>query len=168
MTSGELDITIDLLSELDFTTGSLTHEDAKSALHAILLIRNLVDHHASVLVGLCDHLKVAENEGRKLQELLHEWGVAPASASRMIRLGTTPDIDRVHRHTALGTLSAEHADAIVRGLSHIEKRSGEPVTAEERDAHIIALLGHALTWLNFRHFGDRGAVTWGDGCRGGH
>ncbi|MGV9669821.1 DUF222 domain-containing protein [Gordonia sp. NPDC003504] len=143
MTSGELDITIDLLSELDYTNGSLTREDAKYALHAILLIRNLVDHHASILVGQCDHLGVAENEGRKLQELLHEWGVAPASASRMIRLGTTPDIERVHRHTSLGTLSAEHADAIVRGLAHIEKRSGQPVTAEERDAHSIALLGHA-------------------------
>ncbi|MEP9416293.1 hypothetical protein ABLE92_18435, partial [Gordonia sp. VNQ95] len=67
MTSGELDITIDLLSELDYTNGSLTREDAKYALHAILLIRNLVDHHASILVGQCDHLGVAENEGRKLQ-----------------------------------------------------------------------------------------------------
>ncbi|MEP9417328.1 hypothetical protein ABLE92_23710, partial [Gordonia sp. VNQ95] len=70
MTSGELDTTIDFLSELDYTNSSLTREDAKRALHAILLIRNLVDHHASVLVGLCDHLKVAEKEGRKLQELL--------------------------------------------------------------------------------------------------
>ncbi|MGC5249733.1 HNH endonuclease, partial [Gordonia sp. DT219] len=52
------------------------------------------------------------------------------------------DIDLVTAHAADGSISAEHVDAIVRGLAHIDHRSPEPADPQTRFAQVSTLLSH--------------------------
>ncbi|MGC5248161.1 DUF222 domain-containing protein [Gordonia sp. DT219] len=130
---------VDQLAELR-TRPDMTGPQAHAALQQILLIRNLADHHAAAFTGELDRLGVADGHGRRLRELLVVMGCAPAVAARFVRIGTATDIDPLRRHAADGSISSEHADAIVRGLSHIETRSVEPVEPEMRLAQLMSLM----------------------------
>ncbi|MGC5249686.1 HNH endonuclease, partial [Gordonia sp. DT219] len=130
---------VDQLTELR-TSPDMTGPQAHAALQQILLIRNLADHHAATFTGDLDRLGVADGHGRRLRELLTVMGCAPAVAARFVRIGTVTDVDPLRRHAADGSISSEHADAIVRGLTHIETRSDEPVDPDLRSAQLMSLM----------------------------
>lgn len=138
-----LDVIIDNLTEPSIDQKSLTDRHATEVMTQLRLIRNLVDHLCVVFTGHLEQLHVATHQGRKLRELLICMGYPPAVAQRYLRLAAATDIPRVTASTALGSLSSEHADAIIRGLTHIAHRSPEEVTPDMRHDHTITLLSHA-------------------------
>ena len=78
-------------------------------------------------------------------ELLQSAGVAPAIAHRYVRVGKALSaIPAVAAYGIDGTLSGEHTDAIVKGISHIERRTPE-LGDDERADCVRGLLTEALT-----------------------
>ncbi|WP_262365479.1 HNH endonuclease signature motif containing protein [Gordonia sp. OPL2] len=121
----------------DDMTGPLAFD----AMRALLTLRNLIDHHAAVLTAALDRLRVAKDHGRSTRELLIVMGVAPAVAQRLIRIaGSLTTLPTLAAHAADGVISGEHADAIVRGIEHIGKRSPEPIDDTQRLNHVTDLL----------------------------
>ena len=126
----------------DDTTGPEAH----TALTSILRLRNLVEHHAAVLVARLTALGVAKKQGRTMRELLIVMGCAPAVASRLVRVaGNLAQLPRLAGHTADGTISGEHADAVVRGMTHICSRNGQPLSDEQRQQLVTDLLAHTFS-----------------------
>lgn len=138
-----LDHLINDLTEPAIDEDTLTARQAYDVMTRLHTARNLIDHLAATFTGHLARLRVAERQGRKLRELLICMGYSPTVAQRYLRIATATDIPRVTASAALGSLSSEHADAIVRGLTHIAHRSPAPVTAAERLDHSIALLSYA-------------------------
>ncbi|MCH5645735.1 HNH endonuclease, partial [Gordonia sp. ABSL49_1] len=139
-------------------TGREVHE----ALTALLRLRNLVDHHAAVLAGAVERLGLATKQGRTTRELLIVMGCAPAVATRLLRVGVAlAGPPRLAGHTADGTLSGEHADAIARGLSHIGVRAREPLTESQRQTCVTDLLAQAFSGATPADI-DRRARTLGN------
>ncbi|MGC4936290.1 HNH endonuclease, partial [Gordonia sp. DT30] len=69
--------------------------------------------------GEFDRLKMTAPQGRSVRELLITMGFAPAVATRLVHVGTADNIDGLRKHSAYGSVSLDHADAVVRGLTHI-------------------------------------------------
>ena len=120
----------------------MTGPQAFGAMKQVLLLRNLVDHHATTLTGEMDRLGVADHKTTRLRELLISMGFAPAVASRYVRFAGTTDVDLLLAHAADGSISSEHADAIVRGLAHIDTRCPEPMDTVQRCEYLRKLLSH--------------------------
>ncbi|MGC4933884.1 DUF222 domain-containing protein [Gordonia sp. DT30] len=140
----------DLIAQLDDRTfrADLTSRQAFAAMQQLITLRNKVDHHAANLTGEFDRLKMTAPQGRSVRQLLITMGIAPAVAGRLVRVGTTTEIDGLRRHTVDGAISLDHADAIVLGLGHIASRAGEPVTPEQRRDHTRALVSQALSGMS--------------------
>ncbi|MGC5255414.1 DUF222 domain-containing protein [Gordonia sp. DT218] len=140
-TTVELPTIADSLRDVAFAddmSGPATFE----AMRTILTLRNLIDHHASILTGHLERLGVPENHGRKLRELLIVMGFAPIVATRLIRIAASmTSLPTAHAHAADGAVSAEHIDAIVTGIGHIAKRSPEPLDDDTRHGQVTDLLG---------------------------
>ncbi len=129
------------LSDLQWNP-DMTGPQAFGAMKQVLLLRNLVDHHATTLTGEMDRLGVADHKTTRLRELLISMGFAPAVAGRYVRMAGTTDIDLLLAHAADGSISSEHTDAIVRGLAHIDTRSPEPLDTVQRCELLRKLLSH--------------------------
>ncbi len=99
------------LSDLQWNP-EMTGPQAFGAMKQVLLLRNLVDHHATSLTGEMDRLGVADHKTTRLRELLISMG------------------------------SSEHTDAIFRGLTHIDTRSPEPRDTVQRCEYLRKLLSH--------------------------
>ncbi|MDL9945007.1 DUF222 domain-containing protein [Gordonia sp. ABSL11-1] len=139
---------IDDISNISDRVHDLSVDDDMSgpqafdAMRALLTLRNLIDHHAAVLTAALERLRVAKDHGRSTRELLIVMGVAPAAAQRLIRVaGSLTTLPTLAAHAADGVLSGEHADAIVRGIEHIGKRSPEPIDDAMRLNYVTDLLG---------------------------
>ncbi|GAB24159.1 hypothetical protein GOPIP_063_00730 [Gordonia polyisoprenivorans NBRC 16320 = JCM 10675] len=115
------------LSDLQWNP-EMTGPQAFGAMKQVLLLRNLIDHHATTLTGEMDRLGVGDHETTRLRELLISMGFAPAIAGRYVRISATTDVDLLLAHAADGSISSEHTDAIIRGLAHIDTRSPNPST----------------------------------------
>lgn len=103
------------------------------ALREVLTMTNVLHHHAAVLAGILDRSAVLRQRGGSLRQLLIDMGCAPATASRLVRVAAAlPDTRFLAGHTRDGYLSLEHADAVVTGLTHIERRAGTPLTRQSR------------------------------------
>ncbi|MGC4935923.1 DUF222 domain-containing protein [Gordonia sp. DT30] len=126
----------------------LSSREAFAAMQQLIILRNKVDHLAATLTGEFDRLKVTAPQGRSVRQLLITMGIAPAVAGRLVRIGTTKELDGLRIHTVDGAISLDHADAIVLGLTHIDSRAGEPVTPEERRDHTRALVSQALSGMS--------------------
>ncbi|MGC4935832.1 DUF222 domain-containing protein [Gordonia sp. DT30] len=139
-----------LIGLLDDRTYSpdLTSREAFAAMQQLNTLRNMLDHYAATLTGEFDRLKMTAPQGRSVRELLITMGFAPAVAGRLVHVGTADNIDGLHKHSAYGSVSLDHADAVVRGLTHIESRAGEPVTPEQRRDHTRALVSQALSGMS--------------------
>ncbi|MAU83476.1 MAG: HNH endonuclease, partial [Gordonia sp.] len=85
--SGDLTTITDSVRDLHLGD-DLSGRAAFDAMTALVTLRNLIDHHAATVVGHLDRLGVARDHGRKLSELLIVMGLAPAVASRLIRIAT--------------------------------------------------------------------------------
>ncbi|WHU46023.1 DUF222 domain-containing protein [Gordonia sp. L191] len=129
------------LSDLQWNP-DMTGPQAFGAMKQVLLLRNLVDHHATTLTGELDRLGVADHKTTRLRELLISMGFAPSVAGRYVRISATSDIDLLLAHAADGAISSEHTDAIVRGLAHIDTRSPEPLDTVHRCEYLRKLLSH--------------------------
>ena len=99
------------LSDLQWNS-EMTGPQAFGAMKQVLLLRNLVDHHATSLTGEVDRLGVADHKTTRLRELLISMG------------------------------SSQHTDAIVRGLTHIDTRSPEPLGTMQHCEYLWKLLSH--------------------------
>ncbi|ACY19531.1 HNH endonuclease [Gordonia bronchialis DSM 43247] len=128
------------------TCDDTTGPEAHTALQMVLRLRNVVEHHAAVLVARLTALGVAKRQGRTMRELLIVMGCAPAVASRLVRVaGNLALLPRLAGHTGDGTVSGEHADAVVRGMTHIATRNGEPLSDEQRQSMVTDLLAHTFS-----------------------
>ncbi len=111
------------------------------------LIRNVADHQIATHAATLDSLGVAEKAGSTTKKLLIEMGLPPAAATRTIRIADSlGTLSKVEACAAYGRLSGEIVDAIVRGMTAIEKRS--PPTAlsdDERAVYETELLTQALS-----------------------
>lgn len=133
---------IDTLTDLDVDEATPT--ELLGALSAVVTIRNLADHHAASITARIETLGIPEKQGRKIREILRDMGVAPYIAARWLRdgnaLAATPELARM---TGLGAMSGEHADAVVKGINHIDTRAREPLAADARRTYMTTLLAHA-------------------------
>ncbi|MFT4127604.1 MAG: HNH endonuclease, partial [Gordonia sp. (in: high G+C Gram-positive bacteria)] len=129
---------LDILGDLA-VPDEITGPDAYAVLAVLARLRNIVDDQCAQWVRQCDRLGVAQSHGRTTRELVMVMGFAPAVASRMIRRAGFTD-DRLDRHCADGAVSAEHADAIVRGVNQVAGRVGSDLDAEARSDVVNRLL----------------------------
>jgi len=112
------------------------------ALRTLLTLRNLIDHLTATLAGALDGRGVAREQGRTPRELLIALGYAPAVAARLVRIGSgLAVLPTLAAHAADGAIPGEHVDAIITGIAHIERRSGEPVDDGTRFGQVSDLLG---------------------------
>ncbi|UAK38910.1 HNH endonuclease [Gordonia bronchialis] len=130
----------------NYTWDDATGPEAHTALQMVLRLRNVVEHHATVLIARLTALGVAKKQGRTMRELLIVMGCAPAVASRLVRVaGNLALLPRLAGHTGDGTISGEHADAVVRGMTHIATRNGEPLSDSQRHSMVTDLLAHTFS-----------------------
>ncbi|MGC5247117.1 DUF222 domain-containing protein [Gordonia sp. DT219] len=144
------DLFAGLIAQLDDHTfrADIGSREAFAAMQQLIILRNKVDHLAATLTGEFDRLKVTAPQGRSVRQLLITMGIAPAVAGRLVRVGTTKELDGLRIHTVDGAISLDHADAVVLGLTHIDSRTGEPVTPEQRRDHTRSLVSQALSGMS--------------------
>ncbi|MEE3850968.1 DUF222 domain-containing protein [Gordonia sp. LSe1-13] len=125
--SGDLTTITDSVRELRFAD-DISGRGAFDAMTTLVTLRNLIEHHAATVVGHLDRLGVARDHGRKLSELLIVMGLAPTVASRLIRISAAREkLPTLAAHAADGAISAEHADAVGKGVDQVAGRSAEPI-----------------------------------------
>ncbi|MFT4125656.1 MAG: DUF222 domain-containing protein [Gordonia sp. (in: high G+C Gram-positive bacteria)] len=131
----------------------ITGPDAHAVLTVLARLRNVVDDQCAQWVRHLDRLGVAKAHGRTTRELLMVMGFAPAVAARMIRRTGFTD-DRFDRHCADGAVSAEHADAIVRGVNQVAGRVGESFDGDARSDVVNRLLAQQFSGATPAEIGD--------------
>ncbi|ANY24488.1 HNH endonuclease [Gordonia terrae] len=137
-----LDQLIETTPPADDPTGRATFE----ALETLRLLRNAVDHQIVTHAAQLEELGVAHKAGGTTKRVLTEMGYAPAVAVRAMRsVDALHELPAVARHAADGRLSAEVADAIIRGLAQIDKRSPTALSDEDRAGYELALVGQGLS-----------------------
>ncbi|MFT4127048.1 MAG: DUF222 domain-containing protein [Gordonia sp. (in: high G+C Gram-positive bacteria)] len=143
---------LDTLTDLA-VPDEITGPDAHAVLTVLARLRNVVDDQCAQWVRQCDRLGVAQAHGRTTRELVMVMGFAPAVAARMIRRTGFTD-DRLDRHCADGAVSAEHADAIVRGVNQVAGRAGASFDADARSDVVNQLLAQHLSGATPAEIGD--------------
>ncbi|MGU3292308.1 DUF222 domain-containing protein, partial [Williamsia sp. M5A3_1d] len=116
-----------------------------AAVRGGVALRAVADDLLARLTAQADRVGVARRSGMSLRELLCANGVAPAVASRLIRLGRAREVlPGVARHSRDGSVSAEHLDAVARGIDHVARRTGEPLDSELVSTLERRLIGYAI------------------------
>ncbi|WP_439032051.1 DUF222 domain-containing protein [Gordonia terrae] len=142
----ELDTLLDQLIETTPHADDRTGRTTFAALNTLRLIRNVVDHQIVTHTARLDELGVAHKTGATTKKMLIEMGCAPAAAHRIMRgVDALPSLPALARHAADGRLSSEVVDAIIRGMTHIETRCPDGLSANEKSSHEIEILGQALS-----------------------
>ncbi len=142
----ELDNLLDRLIEISPPIEDPAGRATFDALNTLRLIRNAADQLIVTHTAQLDLLGVARKAGATTRKMLIDMGFAPTAASRTMRIvEASPSLPTLARHAADGRLSTEIADAIARGVAHIDKRSPTTLTNEERATQETALLGQALS-----------------------
>lgn len=115
------------------------------ATKTLMTMRNVIDFLISTHAAAMDRLKVA-GPGGKTRVLLMEMGAAPATATRWLQIGMAmATLERLPGYVEDGVFSSEHTSAMVSGLAHIEKRSAERLSNDERLDHERALIAQGLS-----------------------
>ncbi len=154
-------VTRDLSASLDVIRGSVVPDemaggDALETMRVLLTLRNVVDHLAAMVAGVLGRCGVAAAQGRTPRELLISLGCAPGVAERLVRAGAAlPSLPTLVAHVADGAMSAEHVDAIVKGINHIRARSPGPVDEAARFDQVTDLLGQFFSGATPAQIGDR-------------
>ncbi|GAC51616.1 HNH endonuclease [Gordonia amicalis] len=144
--TASLDAILDRLVEITPPVDDSTGRTTCAQLEFWRLIRNVADHQIATHAAQLDDLGVADKAGSTTKKLLIEMGFPPAAATRTTRiadaLGT---LSKVEACAADGRLSAEVVDAIVRGITTIEKRSPTQLSDDDHDIYETELLTQALS-----------------------
>ncbi|GAA1456380.1 DUF222 domain-containing protein [Williamsia maris] len=120
-------------------------EKIVEAIRGAVALRAVADDVLARLTAQAERVGTAKRSGMSLRELLCANGLAPAVASRLIRLGRAIQVlPRLARHSRNGSVSAEHLDAVARGVDHVVRRTGESVDSEAIAALEGSLIGHAV------------------------
>ena len=126
----------------DDPTGRVTYEQ----LGDLRLLGNLVDHQIITHATQLEELGVAQKAGSTTRKLLIEMGFPPAVATRIIRIAESLSmVSKVEACAADGRLAGEMVDAIVRGVTVIEKRSPTALSDDDRTIYETELLTQALS-----------------------
>lgn len=128
----------------EFLTRARAVDDDKEVLAvaaALLRLRNVVDHGLACAVAAAERMAIpARKRVRSGAALLMGLGAAPAVAMRAARLGSAVDrVEVVSRGMRDGAVSAEFGDAVVRGMSHVDRRV-DGISDAEREAVITSLM----------------------------
>lgn len=118
-------------------------EPLLTLLAAAVAARNLLDHVISSATAAAERLRIpARQHLRSGADLLTALGMAPAAAQRAARVGraahTLPALTAAQR---LGGIGIEFADAVGRGIVHIDKRT--PLSEEDRAGVVRKLMVQA-------------------------
>ena len=112
----------------------------------LITLRNAVEAQLAAGAAIIDRLGVATRMGSTTSKVLQANGAAPAAAARWLRIGTgLSGLDRTAGYFRDGFLSAEHIDAVVRGVSHVRGRSGGVMSDDVRSEVERKLVAHAIS-----------------------
>ncbi|PZU03508.1 MAG: HNH endonuclease [Gordonia sp. (in: high G+C Gram-positive bacteria)] len=138
-----------MLDVVDDVMGMVVPDDPPGVVGLIkdlITLRNATECKLSSVAAHIDRLGIAKKSGSTTSKLLQANGVAPAVASRWLRIGTgLTGLDRTAGYFRDGFLSTEHVDAVVRGRAHVAARAGSEMAAEERANIERKLLSHAIS-----------------------
>ncbi len=128
-----------LFDLLDSPRRILDEQPLLAVLAAAVTVRNLVDHVVAQAVAAAERAGIpARKHLRSGADLLTSLGVAPGAAHRAARVGraahTLPALTQQQR---LGGISIEFADAIGKGVAHINSRVA---LSEEERAKVVTTL----------------------------
>ncbi|WP_437426163.1 DUF222 domain-containing protein [Williamsia muralis] len=112
----------------------------------LITLRNAVEARLAAGAAIIDRLGVAKRMGSTTSKVLQANGAAPATAARWLRIGTgLVGLDRTAGYFRDGFLSAEHVDAVIRGISHVRSRSRDVRSEDFRYEVERKLLGHVIS-----------------------
>ena len=112
----------------------------------LITVRNAVEARLAAGAAVIDRLAVAKRLGSTTSKVLQANGAAPGAAARWLRIGTgLAGLDRTAGYFRDGFLSAEHIDAIVRGVGHVRSRIPGEVSDDFRCEVEGKLLAHAIS-----------------------
>ncbi len=123
--------------------------DDKALLGAIDLavrLRNVGDYVLAAATARAEAINLPTRCRVKTgRDILREFSLAPAVIGRIGRLAESLDeLPSVNRALRDGGLSAEHADAVVKGVKHVSSRlSADAFDDELRDSVVNGLMAHA-------------------------
>jgi hypothetical protein len=112
----------------------------------LITLRNAVESRLAAGAALIDRLGLAKRSGSTTSTLLQANGAAPVAAARWLRIGTgLAGLDRTAGYFRDGFLSAEHVDAVIRGISHVRRRAVGVMSDDFRSEVERQLLSHAIS-----------------------
>ncbi|CAM3075319.1 HNH endonuclease [Williamsia muralis] len=112
----------------------------------LITLRNAVEARLAAGAAIIDRLGVAKRMGSTTLKVAQANGAAPAVAARWLRIGTgLMGLVRTAGYFRDGFLSAEHVDAIVRGISHVRGRMVGVMSDDFRCELEGTLLAHAIS-----------------------
>ena len=112
----------------------------------LITVRNAVEARLTAGAAIIDRLGFAKRLGSTTSKMMQANGAAPGAAARWLRIGTgLAGLDRTAGYFRDGFLSAEHVDAIVRGISHVRSRSAGVMSDDFRSEVEGKLLAHAIS-----------------------
>jgi hypothetical protein len=123
---------------------------------AAVAARDAADGLLARLTGEIEARGTAKRWGMSVRELLARHGCVPVVAARAIRLGRAiAHLPALARHLRDGTISAEYADAVARGVRHVCTRTRSPLGSELATDTEAVLIGHALAGRSPVEIADR-------------
>jgi len=112
----------------------------------LIILRNAVESRLAAGAAIIDRLGVAKRLGSTTSKVLQANGASPGAAARWLRIGTgLLGLDRTVGYFRDGFLSAEHIDAIVRGISEVRGRYAGLMSDDFRWEVEGKLLAHAVS-----------------------
>ncbi|MFJ6094612.1 HNH endonuclease [Williamsia muralis] len=112
----------------------------------LIAVRNAVEARLAAGAAIIDRLGVAKRMGSTTSKMLQANGAAPATAARWLRIGTgLAGLERTAGYFRDGFLSAEHVDAVVRGISHVRGRFVGVMSDDFRCEVEGTLVAHAFS-----------------------
>ncbi|OCH80522.1 HNH endonuclease signature motif containing protein [Gordonia sp. UCD-TK1] len=136
------DTLISLPSPPDDGSGRALHE----RLDELRMLRNVLDHQIAVHTALFDATGAAVRAGSTTRNVLIEMGMPPAAAHRHVRIaGGLGLVPKVADCAAEDYLSAECVDAVIRGITLVDKRSASALSDDDRSTFESELLAQAFS-----------------------
>ncbi|MDV7132908.1 HNH endonuclease [Williamsia muralis] len=112
----------------------------------LITLRNAVEARLAAGAAIIDRLGVATRLGSTTSKVVQANGAAPAAAARWLRIGTgLVGLERTAGYFRDGFLSAEHVDAVVRGISHVRGRMVGVMSDDFRGEVERTLVAHAFS-----------------------
>ncbi|MGW6035921.1 DUF222 domain-containing protein [Gordonia terrae] len=115
-------------------------------LDELRVLRNVLDHQIAVHIALLEASGAAARAGSTTRSWLIEMGMPPSIAHRGARIGAgLASLPKLADCAADGYLSAECVDAVVRGITLIDKSSTSTLSDDDRQLFETELLTQAFS-----------------------